>query len=175
VIELEIRRMERSLQTFLDFARPPKLQRTALDLGPLAEHAVSLVRGRAAKQGVEVRLARPAGPVVAAADADQLRQVLVNLVLNALDAMPHGGRLDIRLVGPEHGAVELSVLDTGPGVAPAIRPRLFEPFVSDKETGLGLGLNVSKRIVEDHGGTLRAFNRPEGGAWFVVKLPARPV
>jgi signal transduction histidine kinase len=173
VIELEIRRIERSLQTFLDFARPPKLKRTARDLGPLAEHVVNLIRGRAAKQGVEVRLAAPGEPVVAVVDGDQVGQVLVNLTLNALDVMPRGGVLELRLRGPEHGQVELSVCDTGPGIAGGVLPRLFEPFVSDKETGLGLGLSVSRRIVEDHGGTLRGFNRPEGGACFVVRLPAQ--
>ena len=100
------------------------------------------------------------------------QDVLLNLTLNALDVMPHGGTLTIRLRGPEHGWAELSVHDSGPGIAAAIQPRLFEPFVSDKETGLGLGLSVSRRIVEDHGGTLRAHNRPEGGACFVVRLPA---
>jgi signal transduction histidine kinase len=171
VIELEIRRIERSLQTFLDFARPPKLQRAELDLGPMVEHVLSLVRGRAVKQNVEVQFDRLPGEVLAEADADQLKQVLVNLVLNALDEMPHGGRLDVRL-RRDQDSVELSVADTGPGIAAAILPRLFEPFVSDKETGLGLGLSVSKRIVEDHGGTLRGMNRPEGGACFMVKLPA---
>lgn len=171
VIELEIRRIERSLQTFLDFARPPKLQRVQLDLGPLVEHVLSVVRGRAVKQNVEVEFDRPATPVVAEADADQLKQVLVNLLLNALDAMPHGGRLELRL-RRDQDFVELSVSDTGPGIAAAIQPRLFEPFVSDKETGLGLGLSVSKRIVEDHGGTLRGTNRSQGGACFVLRLPA---
>jgi signal transduction histidine kinase len=175
VIELEIRRIERSLQSFLDFARPPKLQRTTLDLGPLAEHVVSLIRGRAAKQNVDIHLERPDRPLPAEADGDQLRQVLVNLVLNALDVMPHGGALTVRLRGPENGWAELSVHDSGPGIAAAIQPRLFEPFVSDKETGLGLGLSVSRRIAEGHGGTLRGSNRPEGGACFVVRLPASQV
>jgi signal transduction histidine kinase len=171
VIEQEVRRIERSLQTFLDFARPPKLRRVPTDLGTLPEHVISLVRGRAAKQGVEVRLDRPARPIVAETDTDQLRQVLLNLVLNALDVMPHGGDLNIRLGEPENGWVELSVTDTGPGVHADILPRLFVPFVSDKETGMGLGLSVSRRIVEDHGGTIRAHNRPEGGACFGVRLP----
>jgi two-component system, NtrC family, sensor histidine kinase HydH len=172
VIEQEVRRIEKSLQTFLDFARPPKLRRAPTDLGTLPEQVVSLVRGRATKQGVEIRLHRPPKPVTAEVDADQLRQVVLNLVLNALDVMPRGGALDIQLHEPENGSVELSVIDTGPGISPDVMPRLFVPFVSDKETGMGLGLSVSKRIVEDHGGMLRAFNRSEGGACFVVRLPA---
>jgi two-component system sensor histidine kinase HydH len=171
VIEMEVRRIEQSLQTFLDFARPPKLRRARTDLGSFPDHVASLVRARAARQGVEVRIDRPANEVVVEADADQLRQVLLNLVLNGLDVMPGGGRLDIRLSGPVSGSVELSVIDTGPGIAAEILPRMFEPFVSDKEAGLGLGLSVSRRIVEDHGGTLRGHNRPTGGACFVVRLP----
>jgi two-component system, NtrC family, sensor histidine kinase HydH len=174
VIEHEVRRIERSLQTFLDFARPPKLRRTPTDLAALPEHVISLVRGRAAKQAVEVRWNRPGQPIVAEADSDQLRQVMLNLVLNALDAMPRGGVIEIALRKPEEGWVEMCVADTGPGVAAEVLPRLFTPFVSDKETGIGLGLSVSRRIMEDHGGSLRAFNRPEGGACFVVRLPVRP-
>jgi signal transduction histidine kinase len=174
VIEQEVRRIERSLQSFLDFARPPKLRRVPTELGVLPEHVANLVRVRAAKQGVDVRIDRPNGPVIAEADVDQLRQVLLNLVLNALDVMPRGGVLDIRLSRPENDRIELSVADTGPGIAADILPRLFVPFVSDKETGMGLGLSVSRRIVEDHGGTIRAYNRSEGGACFVVTLPARP-
>ena len=85
--------------------------------------------------------------------------------------MPRGGSLDIRLQEPGNGWVDLSVTDSGPGVAADILPRLFVPFVSNKDTGMGLGLSVSRRIVEDHGGTIRAYNRPEGGACFVVRLP----
>jgi signal transduction histidine kinase len=172
VIEQEVRRIEKSLQTFLDFARPPKLRRAPTDLRALPEHVISLVRGRATKQGVEIHLDCPPNPVLAQADSDQLRQVLLNLVLNALDVMPRGGQLNIRLREPENGRVELSVTDNGLGVAADILPRLFAPFVSDKETGMGLGLSVSRRIVEEHGGNISAHNRPEGGACFVVRLPA---
>lgn len=171
VIELEVRRIERSLQTFLDFARPPKVCRKPTDLALLPDHVANLVRGRAARQGVEIRLIRSDSPVVAEADADQMRQVLLNLVLNALDVMPQGGELKIEVRSARNGSVELGVSDTGPGIADAIMPRLFEPFVSDKEMGLGLGLSVSRRIVDDHQGMLRAQNRPEGGACFKVVLP----
>jgi signal transduction histidine kinase len=174
VIEREARRMERSLKTFLDFARPPQLERSLLDLRELVQQTLDLVRGRAARQEVALHFSRPPTPVQAEADGEQLRQVLVNLALNALDEMPRGGRVDftLRLVGASE--VELSVLDSGPGISPALWPRLFEPFVTGKETGLGLGLLVSRRIVEEHGGTLVGENRPEGGARFTLRVPAQP-
>lgn len=171
VIEGEIRRMERSLQTFLEFARPPKLERRPVELGAVLGAVAGLVRGRAEQQRVRTAVELPDGPVELAADAGQLQQVFVNLVLNALDAMPAGGALTVtaRRAGPQ---VEVEVADTGPGVAPAMLPRLFQPFASSKDTGLGLGLVISRRIVEDHGGTLTAGARPGGGARFVVRLPA---
>jgi two-component system sensor histidine kinase HydH len=106
------------------------------------------------------------------ADQDQLQQLLLNLVLNALDAMPGGGAVEIDLRPPRDGHVELYVRDTGPGIAPHILPKVFETFVSSKETGVGLGLPVSRRIAEDHGGSLSAYNLPGGGACFLLRLPA---
>jgi PAS domain S-box-containing protein len=172
VIEHEIRRMERTLQTFLDFARPPRLYRQRLDLNGIVERVTSLVGGRAQKQSVQLHFARPADPVAVDGDEDQLQQLILNLVLNALDALPSGGAIDIELRPPRDGLVELLVRDTGPGIAPNILPTVFETFVSSKETGIGLGLPVSKRIAEEHGGTLSAFNLPTEGACFVLRLPA---
>src|SRR5262245_49598748 len=172
LIEQEIQRLERSVRTFLDYARPPKLERTACDLARLVRGTLGLVRGRAESQHVQLRFSEPEPPPVIDADAGQVQQVLVNLTLNALDAMPHGGTLTIGVTaGPE--TAEITVTDTGPGVAADVLPRLFEPFATNKETGLGLGLVVSKRIVEDHGGTITARDRPGGGACFAVRLPVR--
>ena len=172
VIEAEIRRMERSLQTFLDFARPPKPARRPVEVRDVVRAVAGLIRGRADKQKVALRVDLPADPVTLTADADQLQQVLVNLTLNALDAMPTGGRLTLAVRRRADRRVELEVTDTGPGVAKELMPRLFQPFVSGKDTGLGLGLVISKRIVEDHGGAIAAANRPGGGASFFVVLPA---
>jgi two-component system sensor histidine kinase HydH len=172
VIEQEVRRMERTLQTFLDFARPPRPDRRRLDLAEVVERVYALVAGRARKQGVALRSLRPGGPTWVDGDRDQLQQLVLNLVLNALDAMPRGGAVEADLRAPRDGAVELSVRDTGPGIPPHILPKVFETFVSSKETGIGLGLPVSRRIAEDHGGTLSAYNLPAEGACFTLRLPA---
>jgi signal transduction histidine kinase len=171
VIEREIRRMERCLQTFLDFARPPKTERKPLALQTVVDRTLELIAGRAKKQGVDIQVSASAAPLIVEADAEQLRQVLVNLTLNALDAMPRGGRLEIDELTPSPGWVEVRIADTGPGVASQIATRLFEPFVSGKETGLGLGLVISRRIVENHGGTLTAASDRPHGACFVMRLP----
>lgn len=171
IMEEEIGLMERCLQTFLDFARPARPERRPLDLAGVVERVLALVEGRARKQRVRLEFTRPALPVCVEADGAQLQQLLVNLALNALDAMPQGGRLAMCLGAPSHHEVELRVQDTGPGIAPEILPRLFEPFVSSKETGIGLGLAVSRRIAEDHGGSLWAADLPDEGACFVLRLP----
>ena len=171
VIEHEVRRMERTLQTFLDFARPPRPDRSRLHLAGVVERVVALVGGRARKQGVALRFLRPDDPGWVDGDQDQLQQLVLNLVLNALDAMPHGGAVEVEIRPPRDGAVELLVRDTGPGIAPHVLPKVFETFVSSKETGIGLGLPVSRRIAEDHGGGLTTYNLPAGGACFTLRLP----
>jgi two-component system, NtrC family, sensor histidine kinase HydH len=176
IIEQEVRRMERSLETFLNFARPSKLEHSPQDLASLVGGVFGLVRGRADKQRVVLRLIAPPAPLVLEADGAQLQQVILNLVLNALDAMPRVGTLEVEVRSLPGAIAELIVRDSGPGVAPEAANRLFQPFVTTKDTGLGLGLVVSRRIVEDHGGSIHAANRPEGGACFTVRLPAsRPV
>jgi signal transduction histidine kinase len=170
VVHGEVVRLERTVQGFLDFARPPALVRQPADLRQVVSEAVALVGTRARQQRVQLSVSQPE-PVVGAVDRGQLCTVLVNLLLNALDAMPAGGHLDVRLerTGPEEAC--LSVCDTGTGIAPEVEGQLFTPFISTKPTGTGLGLCISRRVVEEHGGRLDGANRPEGGACFTVVLP----
>jgi signal transduction histidine kinase len=172
VIHREIVRLEATVQNFLDFARPPALHRTMGDLREVVAQAVELVRARSGQQGVRIHASCPDRPETAHVDRAQLCTVLVNLFMNALDAMPGGGRLDVSLATPPGCAVRLTVADTGPGIGPEMAGRLFTPFASSKPTGSGLGLSISRRIVEEHGGTLTAANRPEGGACLTITLPA---
>ena len=120
---------------------------------------------------VRVHLDLPAEPLTAGLDRDQFQGVLVNLIFNALDAMPAGGTLDVRLAPDPPGRLRLSVADTGPGLDAAVSDRLFTPFASTKATGSGLGLSVSRRIVEEHGGRIDVQSEPGRGATFTVYLP----
>lgn len=170
VIEGEIRRMESSLKTFLDFTRPPQSEKRHLAVGPILENVVDLLRGRAGKQDVSIttRMA----DVVIVGNGEQLRQVFVNLGLNALDAMPTGGALTVNLQVTDREAI-VEIADTGPGIDPRIAPQLFEPFASSKETGLGLGLVICKRIVEEHGGTISVNRTTDQKTIFQIRLPRK--
>jgi two-component system, NtrC family, sensor histidine kinase HydH len=170
VIHDEIVRLETTVQSFLDFARLPAPQRQLCDLRDIVRRAGDLVRARAVQQNVEVGMVVPDEPVIADVDSAQMTTVLVNLLLNALDAMPRGGRLDVELADT-FGEIHLAVADTGPGIAPDIVDRLFTPFATTKPTGTGLGLSLSRRIVDEHGGKISGGNRPGGGARFLIAFP----
>lgn len=110
------------------------------------------------------------------ADRIQIQQVIVNLIRNAMEAMAEGPRRELRIGGraADDGLVEAYVSDTGPGLDPQLTDRLFEPFVTGKADGMGIGLSVSRSIVEAHGGTIRAASQPEGGAIFRFTLRRPP-
>jgi two-component system, NtrC family, sensor histidine kinase HydH len=170
VIHQEIERLEARVQTLLDFAKPMQSQRRNCNLNELVESTIELVRSRARQHGVAIEYSPTIDRVNVCADPDQISSVLVNLYFNALDAMPGGGHLSVEL--GIAGQAELTVTDDGPGIDPELAARLFTPFVSSKSTGTGLGLSVSRRIVEDHGGTLTGANRADApGACFTIKLP----
>ncbi len=182
VLEEEITRLERSAETFLDFARPPELERRTFDLRLLVGQVLDLVSSRATRQGIRVSCEVPEKPAIPVrADMGQVRQVLLNLLLNALDAVPEGGTISVAIdpaasVGNGSAAwVVVRVSDTGRGLPGDLGAKIFEPFVSSKPTGIGLGLSICKRIVESHGGQIEAVNRPEGGAEFTIRLPANAV
>ncbi len=170
VIESEIRRMESSLKMFLDFARPPKPQRRPTDLRMVVQEAAGLIRGKASRQKIEIRAEMPEQPVILKIDGEQLRQVLVNILLNGVDAQPRGGVIEIR-ISQTQSEVVLTISDHGPGIAAEMLDRMFQPFATNKETGLGLGLVISQRIMQDHGGQITAENPEQGGARFELRLP----
>ncbi|MGE0755851.1 MAG: ATP-binding protein [Pirellulaceae bacterium] len=178
VLQEALARAKRSLQTFLDFARPPVLEKRIVNLNQIVQQTLDLVRGRARRQGVVLRFTPPTSEIRVPADADQLRQLVLNLLLNALDAINGAGSVGVELHetrlaggGPSTGHVVLEVWDTGVGIPEGIRSRIFEPFVTSKETGVGLGLAICKRIVDAHDGSLTTCDRSEGGTCFRAVLP----
>ncbi len=172
VIHDEVGRLERKVEALLDFARPRDSAPEPAVIGNIIRQVTDLIGTRLRQQGVQLTLDLPLEPVVATLDRDQFNGVVLNLLLNALDAMPGGGAVVVKLRRGADDKVDLTVTDNGPGIDPAVEQRLFGPFCSTKSTGIGLGLNVSRRIVESHGGTLTAANRTGGGACFTVTLPA---
>lgn len=179
VLDEEIRRLEGLVQEFLDFARPQALQKKRVDVLAVIRQALELVAARAAVQQVDLSTLLPTGPVTVDADPLRLRQVLLNLLLNSLDAQPDGGKIEIQVVDrlpgeTAGGPVVIRVCDAGPGVSEEMLERIFEPFVSAKETGTGLGLTICRRIIEDHGGRIEFHNLPEGGAEVRISLPRAP-
>lgn len=185
VLEHEIGRMETSIQAFLDFARPPLPAKTSVDLRDIVAPTLDLIAERAARQRVDVRASLPGDALFTTVDRGQIRQLLLNVLLNAIEAMPSGGRLEVALERrpADHGGpsaakaavpgewVALRIADGGTGIAPDILPRMFEPFVTTKESGTGLGLSICSRIAAAHGGHVSARNRPGGGAEVELLLP----
>lgn len=178
VLDEEIRRQERSIQAFCEFAKPARAQRHPFDLAETIKSTLALVSGRAELQHVEICCDAPVPEMWTDGDADQLRQVLINLLINALDVLPEGGQIQISMRPPRtadgpgaNDPIVIQVADNGPGLPDSLAQRLFDPFVSSKETGLGLGLAICKRIIEDHDGTIRAENGVGRGAVFTIALP----
>jgi signal transduction histidine kinase len=168
VLDEEVTRLEGLVRSFLDFARPPAPERRLVEVGSVVEQTLGLVAGRACAAGVTIAFDPQNGSILATVDPAQFRQVVLNLVLNALDAVTAGGRIEVRLCQENNGELSLRVADNGRGLSPELGLRIFEPFITSKETGLGLGLSICKRIAEAHGGMIAGANRPGGGAEFVV-------
>jgi two-component system, NtrC family, sensor histidine kinase HydH len=173
IVQQEIARLENTIQGLLDFARPPELHRVPHDLRTPVQRALNLIEGRAKQQRVRITQKLPPTAVTVDGDPEQLHQIFVNLLLNGIEAMPQGGTLEVAVHSSNgNGRVcRVCVSDSGTGIPEAVLDRIFEPFVTSKEHGTGLGLAVSHRIAVEHCGTLLAANRPEGGAVFTVELP----
>jgi signal transduction histidine kinase len=169
VVQLELTKLNRLTEQLLQISRPGLRTTVALDLFEELERARQLVAYQFRRREVGLRLECAEGTWIKGS-SDELGQVLLNLFLNALAVSPKATTVTVKVL-PSQTDVEIRVEDEGPGIPAAQMPRLFEPFFSTKADGNGLGLATSLRIVESFGGTLRAENRAEGGACFVMRLP----
>src|SRR5438105_2271828 len=167
----EVDRLTAITEEYLRFARLPKPQMQRSDVNDVVRDLLEFVRPELVAAGVQVeqRLS-PELPQVLA-DVAQLRQLLLNLVRNAREAMPGGGGLRVSTRGGE-GSVEIEVRDTGPGIDPARLQRIFDPFFTTKERGTGLGLAMAQEIAQEHGGQLTCQSTPGSGTTFTLRLPA---
>jgi signal transduction histidine kinase len=172
-IRAEADRLSKLVNEFLQFARPPRLEVLPITPNAVVRSVVALVAKQAASSGIDIRtrFAQELPPIML--DGEQMKQALLNLVINAIQAMPDGGQLE--LATERAGSTfRISVLDSGPGVPAKIRDRLFDPFVTTKNGGTGLGLAIAQRLVKQHNGTIRATDRQGGGAAFEIEIPLVP-
>lgn len=165
----QLERIEDTATQLLQYARPPELREVVVDASHLVNRAVHVVEAKAKKAGVEIVIEPPSEDAPVRIDPELIIQVLVNLMLNGIDAMDGDGSLSVR-TQRNGDRVSIAVSDSGPGIPPEIRSHIFRPFFTTKHQGTGLGLSISHKIITRHGGTLRVEDTPAGGATFVVVL-----
>jgi signal transduction histidine kinase len=177
VISEEVRHIDTIVQNFLEFARPPKLKIQSISPSEVVDMALQLLRHRLESYGVQVDLDRQHRLPKIEGDPEQLKEVLINLLVNACEAMGKGGSIVIReeegVAEPLGRVVVIRVKDNGPGIPKSVRDKVFEPFFSTKEEGTGLGLSIAYRIVEEHGGWLSLKSKEGEGTTFTITLPCR--
>jgi signal transduction histidine kinase len=170
-IREESERINNMLTSFLEFAKPKAPNFQEVDLVDILEKTLELVSIPAGNQQVRVQREYPEKKVPIFVDPQQIREALVNLEINALEAMPRGGLLRISLARKENTDVIIRVSDTGGGIPAGIASKIFDPFFTTKEQGTGLGLSIVHSVVKNHGGTITAVNNDGGGTTFVLTLP----
>jgi signal transduction histidine kinase len=174
VLRAEVCRLNGVLESFRTFADLPRLNVRPSDGLAVVEKAIRLIRPQAAEQGVTISLLHPrTEPPPVPLDAEKFEQVVLNLLINALEAMPGGGELTVR-VRAEPGEFVVEVQDRGPGILPEVQPHLFEPYFSTKARGTGMGLALSEKFISQHGGSIDYTTGP-GGTTFRVALPVAGV
>ncbi len=184
IMQAEVGRLNTIVDRFLSLARPSRLTLTEEPLVKVLEELVALLSSQASAQAVRIEADLQLGEARVRMDRQQLTHAFMNVMLNAIQAMPGGGTLQVRasVLPPDRAAVsshsavptrvaQIVVSDTGPGIAPEDLDRIFEPYFTTRESGTGLGLALTHKIVEEHGGRIRAESQVGSGATFIISLP----
>jgi signal transduction histidine kinase len=175
ILSKEVLRLDRVVKTFLDFSRPVEVNFQEVDLAALVDEVAHLMTPQARLARITLDWGTPADPALIRADADMIKQVILNLVTNAMEAMRDGGRLRLtvgRTMGPAGDTVTLEVADSGPGIPANLRDKVFQLYFTTKTRGSGIGLAMTYRAVQLHNGTI-AFTSEEGqGTTFQLLFPA---
>jgi signal transduction histidine kinase len=173
-IKDELARLNRLVSDFLSYGRPAKLKLRDVDTRTLIEEVRSLVAAKSEQQNVKINIEQNGnGDAYVNADAEQLKTCFSNLMINAVQAMQEGGSLDIN-ISPNTSWVEIDFSDSGIGIAPEALEQIFEPYYSTKDTGIGLGLPLTKKIIEEHGGQIKVKSELDKGTTFTLTLPREP-
>lgn len=174
IIHGELHRLENIVKHFLSLAGPSSLDLQQVEVAKVVHHVCELLRPEAAARGVEIVMKLPAALPPLTADPAQLTQALVNLVINAIQAVEGNGRVEVSAhVDAENELLAIEIHDSGSGIPLEKQSAIFEPFFTTKTEGSGLGLWIVQQIVIAHGGVVVASNAPNGGAVFAVHLPLR--
>jgi len=176
VIVNETIRCREIVKRLLDFARQTKPMKKHTNINSLVDNIVLLVRNQTSFRNIDIQRNLEENLPEIMADGDQIQQVIINFILNASDAMPNGGSLNIESGAMKNGEyIELKFTDTGLGISEENKNRIFDPFFTTKESGTGLGLSISYGIVEQHGGTIHVESEVGKGTTFTVQLPIKSI
>jgi two-component system sensor histidine kinase HydH len=168
----EVDRLNRVVGQLLEFARPISIEPKVISLDALLNDAVRLIEDQAAEKKISVKTRKTTQLDTAWGDADRINQILLNLFLNAIDAMKNGGELNVEISSYDHGEICIAVSDTGCGISPQHLSRIFDPYFTTKSTGTGLGLAIAHNIAEAMGGRILVESRENRGTTFSVILPS---
>lgn len=173
VLKEELARLNRTLGAMLNRSVPSlKITPEEFDLRAMVDEVAALLRTQAMRHRVDLQLQLPEREAVIRGHRDRLKQALINVALNGLEAMPGGGRLRINLMVKDASA-DIVVKDDGPGVPQQLVDEIYQIYFTTKKTGSGMGLYVARIVLESHGGEIRMMNEPGGGACFILSLPIR--
>jgi signal transduction histidine kinase len=174
IIRSELQRLENLMQQFLSLAAPSSVDLQTVEVAEVVRYVCELLRPEAAKRGIEIAMDVPANLPPMTVDPGQLKQALINLVINAIQAVERNGRIEIIVrADAVSDTFSLQVCDNGPGVPGERRSAIFEPFFTTKSEGSGLGLWIVQQIATAHGGAVTVEDTPHGGAAFILQLPMR--
>lgn len=169
-IESETERLNRLVSAMLDTARPRTPEFAEIDMHVLIEHTIAMLAAQAQRRSVRVRTDLRADDPVIGCDEEQMTQVVLNLLMNGLQILRHGGEIEVSTADDRENLI-VEIADNGPGIEPAERTRVFEAFFFKREGGIGLGLAIVQQIVNAHGGDIEATDSKLGGAMFRIRLP----
>jgi len=170
IILKECERLEKTLSNVMDFSRPTKFIREFNNINEVITDTVSLLKNLLQEKRLEVWMELSRDLPLVKSDFNQMKQVMLNLIQNSIDATPAGGTIDI-MTDSDGDVINVTIGDSGAGIDEEDPNIVFEPFYSKKVTGVGLGLAIVKKIIKDHNGSIRASNRERGGAEFIIHLP----